>query len=336
VVAEQPSPGQRALGTAAAVVPGALVHGSGLFAIGDERGAWRLLQLQGVAVAAILVGGGSLVATGASRKISGPAMPLLVSGGGLFVFSWLADVYGASGLAKVSGAPLQPPAIRASLGYGYVNTAQFDYGHFTVADADIFAGNFHFDPSAWIAADADNQRLRVGARYRLLGATADRSAADGSYFDVGTAVVYHRYGDDGFDSRVLEASAGGRLDLAHFSPNLRGGFLELSTGGGLDWTTFEVADDSDLVGLLLGTAAFGMRIGQPGQVDGEVRFAYDHRRDDFAAGLSPGRGTGSGYVGHFGGSGEVFFGSWGLRADAWFGAAHVYRLSLARRLGGSW
>jgi len=338
------SAGRRAAATGVALVPGLLVHGSGLYLSGDDEGASRLLITEGIGLGLVAAGGIPLVLTGASRKLAWPTVPLVVSGLGLFTISWLADIYGASGLASWSGAPPQPAPMEIALGYAYVRDVHFDYDHFSVLSAAWRFDRLAFEPSAWLAVGADNQRLRVGTSYRLRGATPHQPSADGSYVDAKVAATWHRYGDDGFDTRLAEIELAGRLDLTRLSPSLRGGFFELSTGLGLEWLHYDIGgvdphDENEAFGLLLGSFAMGMRLGQPGSVFGEVKLAYDHRRDDYAAGFSTWM-SGSGFGGHFGAVGELFFGqsasSWGVRAETFFGAAHVFHVGVARRLGGGW
>ena len=59
---------------------------------------------------------------------------------------------------------------------------------------------------------------------------------------------------------------------------------------------------------------------------------YDHRHDDFAAGLQL-PGLGSGPAGHFGLASEIFVSPrWGLAADIQAGSAYVAGLSLLYRI----
>ena len=341
---ESPSAATTALATGAAIVPGVLLHGSGLYVAGDTRGASRLLAIEGMGLGLLVAGGVPLGLSGASRRLTWPAVPMVVSGLGLFTVSWLADIYGASGLSEVSGAAPRPAPMEFDLGYAYVRDVHFAYDHFSVASARLRWDRVGIEPTAWIAVGADNQRLRLRSSYRLIGATPTQLLDDGSYLDVAGAATFHRYGDEGFDTRLAELEIAGRLDLLHLSPRLRGSYIELSTGFGLEWFHYQIAGTAprvqdDVFSLLLGRFSLGMRLGEPGGVFGELELGYDHRRDDFAAGFSTAV-SGSGFGGHFGASGELFLGdawpSWGVRTEVWFGGAHVYRLSLVRRLGGLW
>lgn len=326
--------GRRAGAVGTALVPGLLVHGAGLYVAGDHQGAKRLFALEGLGLAMMAAGGVPLALTGASRKLSWPTIPLLVSGWGIFTVSWLADIYGAAGLSRWAGGPRRPAPVELDVGYAYIRDVHFAYDHFSTLGARFFAGDFRIEPTLWAALTTDNQRWRLEGSYRLLGPTPNRTSGDDTSLDLTSALTFHRYGRENFSTRAGELSVDGRLDLARISPSLRGGFAELSTGIGMEWFAYDLgADDADDVfGMLLGTFALGMRMGTPGALSGEVRLSYDHRREDFAAGFSP-SASGSGYAGHFGLSGLGYVRDWGLRAEVWLGAGHIYQLSLLRRFG---
>jgi hypothetical protein len=67
---------------------------------------------------------------------------------------------------------------------------------------------------------------------------------------------------------------------------------------------------------------------------GEVSVYYDHRRDDFAAGASPGGGPMSGFVGHVGASWlQPLSDRFGLGTKLEFGSAWVASTVLEARFG---
>jgi hypothetical protein len=329
-VTAPPAPARRALATAAAVVPGFLIHGTGHRVAGEGETAWRLLRLEGVALSAMLVGGVPLAATGASRRLAVPAIPLLVSGGGLFLSTWLADLYGASGVP--GGAPrLALPPLELELGTAYVHDPRLEVGPFVVAAANLRAGPWRASPSAWIGAAADNQRLRLDAAHRLRGPTTSPArAGDGSAVEIRAAVTHHRWGAEAFASTVLEAAIAGRYDLARLSPTLAGSFAEGALGLGLEIFDYEVGG-ADVNDLLLARFEYGVYLGDG---RGEVALFYDHRREVFAGGLALPRG-GNGFVGHFGAAGWLAVsGRWGLAAELAAGSAYVGKLAVRYHLEG--
>jgi hypothetical protein len=75
---------------------------------------------------------------------------------------------------------------------------------------------------------------------------------------------------------------------------------------------------------LLASFGFGMYLDHRGS---ELLLYYDHRHDDYAAGLKI-TGLGSGVAGHFGTASRVYFDdSWGVGLDAQIGSAAVVSLS---------
>lgn len=280
----------RGRATLAAFVPGILIHGSGHYAAGDTRTGNRLLLSSSIGAGLALAGGASLLFTGANRDVSEMGVPLLVSGLGIYGATWLADIYGsATGGTSLSRAV--PPMVAVSMGYAHVADPQFDFQHFAVAQAELQWSRISLRPSLWAAADADNQRGRLEAGFSLY--RNDK----GTRIELVPAATYHSFGDDGFATRTFEASIAGQWNLRGLGPRLEGAFADLSIGFGhttIDFAGAGVPNTGN--GQVLGRVGFGVRL--PG--DGETAFYYDHRRDDFAGGLSPSDRRGSGFAGHLG------------------------------------
>lgn len=320
------------LATLGAVVPGFLVHGTGHRVAGDRRTANRLLLVQGIGLGAVIVAGVPLGLTGASRRLSLPAIPALVGGSGLFLLSWAADIYGAAGGPHVAGAPpLRLPGLETRAGYLYVHDPQFAYTHFADVGAGVRRGAWHAAGSAQLALDDDNQRVRAALAHRFRGPrAAGPPARDGSYLDLHAALVRHRFGTEGFSTTTVETFVGGRYDLARLSPSLTGAFAEMGFGLGLEIVDY-AASGVDATDLLLARFGFGMYLGMPAGVHGEVRLAYDHRRDGLAGGLALPMGSG-GFLGCVDLDGAVMFGNdWGVAMQAQIGSAYLAGASLVYR-----
>lgn len=318
----EPDPGP--LPGLVALVPGALLHGSGHWVAGDRGTARRLLVLSGVGLGVAAIGAAPLALSGAARRVNGPTIPLILGGAGTFTLSWIADVYGAFGGASLAGRAPAPSRWWIELGYAHVYDPQFAYDHFAVIDTSWRAGDLRLSPSAWIATDDDNQRLRLEAAHRI-GRRGD------GWIDVAAAATYHRYGSDDFASALGEISVTGRLDLAEVGASLRGSYAELTAGVGLELVDYRLAGvPLDVNDLLLGRFAYGFYVGELA----ELELSYDHRRDDFAAGLSPGANQGSGFAGHVGARARFWASpSWGLTAEVVSGAALIARVGAAWRFG---
>ena len=324
-----------ALPVAAAVIPGAVVHGTGHFVAGDRKTAGRLLALQAVSVGLIASGGGTLVALGANRRLSGPAIGSLAMGVGLFTTSWFADIYGAAGGSRIAGTPeLRKPPVHIGIAHRYVADPQFAYEQFVGVQSRLRLGPWFLGGSGWFAVDDDNQRLRLESAYRFLGPGLG-IAKDGSRLDLVGATTYHRYGSDDFATTAVELDVRGRLDLARISSSLRGVFVDANAGVGLEWIQYRVSGvGADVVDMLLLGFGFGMYIGSSPHVRGEWSLYYDHRRDGFAGGFSPGRGNGSGFAGHFGTKTLLHINQWlGVAVDVQIGAAFITTTGLHWRIG---
>ncbi len=303
----------RVRATLAALFPGVLIHGSGHYAAGDTKTGNRLLLTSAVGAGLAITGGASLFWTGANRRVSEMGIPLLVSGLGIFGASWLADVYGsATGGTKLSSAV--PPNISASLGYAHVDDPQFSYEHFATAESEFRWAQVALRPSLWSATVANNWRARIEASYSLY------TSPKGTRVRIQSAATHHAFSDDGFATRVYEASVVGRWSLGDFGPRLAGAFADLSVGFGHETIQFETPGASNTgATLLLGRVGFGMQTPR----GGESSFYYDHRRDTLAGGLSPSKRRGSGFAGHL-----------GLRHRQPLGGRFAIRL--ATELGSAW
>jgi hypothetical protein len=337
--AEEPvrSPGRQALAAGAAVVPGVLVHGSGHFVAGDTSTGYRLLELEGIGVGTLALGFVPIVATGASRRIVGPAAALSVVGAGMFVISTLADLYGVLAPRGGAGASSgQAPLFGAEAGYRYVYDPVFARRHFVVYQLDYRPGSWRFHPSAWFDLEGSTSRMRAPVAFRVAGPKAAPAPAsiDGSYFEVEAALTRHAEIADRFVTTTAELSVEGRLDMRRMAPSLTGSFAEMGVGWAMQRYAYQVRGAAPDVGdLLLARFGYGMYLGFPGGARGEVMLYYDHRHDDFAAGLKI-PGIPSGVAGHFGVEGRAFVSDrWGFSAEAVAGSAYVIGASLLFRQG---
>jgi hypothetical protein len=325
-------PGVLAAGLA--VFPGFLLHGSGTFAIGQRQTARKLVLSEAAGLTAFLSAGTLIAVTGTSRRLIGVLAPVTLAGFGIFVLGFLADVYAASSGGRDAHAPLFVPQVDSELGYLHVYDPQFAYRSFLHARADLRAGAFRASPQAWIAVDEDNQRLSLEVAYRALGRTPRRAAADGSFLELGTGVRYHRFAREDFAVITPEWQATGRLDLVRLGPSLSGSFVEGLLGAGLELYDFQVPGSSianNAFGLLLARFGFGLYFGDGGANSGEAAVYYDHRHDDFAAGLGV-QGIPAGILGHLGARGHYYITqAWGVSGLVELGSAVVTGLSLRYR-----
>jgi hypothetical protein len=334
----RPSPARRALGAGASVLPGALVHGSGHYVIGETDTAVNLLIAEGVGLGMLLGGGTVLVLTGASRYVVGPAAAVAALGTGLFGTSLAADIYGS--VSADGGAadrvPRAPPKLESELGYRYVSDSLFPYRHFAVERLSLSLGPIRIEPSAWIDPAGKNARYRLEGGYRFLGlAPGERRAHEfDDRLELVLGLVHHRYPTQGFTRSGAEFALASRYDLAHLGQTLRGGFVEFGAGYGRARIDYDIrgidvpADSDDVLLTRFGFGAIFRGNTYPGS---QALLYYDHRHDDFAAGLVI-TGLGSGVVGHFGTELRWFFTpSFGILAQAEVGSALVSGLSVLYR-----
>jgi hypothetical protein len=318
------------------VVPGLVVHGTGHLALGESQTGKNLLLMEGIGLGLFLSGGLTIVFTGASRYFVAPAAAATMAGFGLFSTSYLADVYGTvSSDGGAVAARLRPPALwETELGYRRVYDPQFAYRDFVVQRVSRQIGPFRLSPSGWFSARGDTARYRFESQYRLAGPLDEPSPRDQSFLDVTLGVVHQRHRPEHFSKSLVELSLDGRYDLSRLGPTLRGAFVELGTGyalGRIDYDATGLALPHDLEHYLLGHIGFGVTLRGQSAPGSELLLYYDHRHDDYAAGLKV-RGLGSGVIGHFGLGARWFFSeSFGIAGDAQVGSAYIGGVSLVFR-----
>jgi hypothetical protein len=325
------------LPTAAAVFPGVVFHGTGLWLAGDADTAYDLARVQAIGLVTTTVGLLGIYGTGASQKTIAALYPTTLVGSAGFIVPWLADLYGASTGGRAAGAKLSLAPVEARAGFAYAYDPIFDYANFGFARADLRVEPVTLSPQAWVALDDDNQRLRLQADARLLGPRAGerQPPADGSFVDLETAVTYHRFGTERFETLTVEAAVATRYDMRRLGASLRGSFAELAVGLGAqtaDHYTSPTGLGNKLDGLLLVRSAFGVYLGSQGRY-GEAKLYYDHRHDDFAAGSGLGTRV-DGIAGHVGLEGFYYpFARWGAFADLQAGSAYLALLGVTFRYG---
>jgi hypothetical protein len=278
---EQPiSAGKRSLGIAAALIPGVILHGSGSFAMGDRKTASRVALIQAISTSAILVGGLPLALTYGSPKLTNLAIPLIIGGAGLFMTTWLADIYAVSGLSRFAGRPVGAPPYRFSLIERSAYDPIFGQRWITEIGGEAWYGPVRVAPSLALASSGSYQYGAIAAELRVWGDRQQESPDSDSSLGVEVSFAATRYPDDGFSLYHGTAMAVAHLDLARLSQRLRGAFMELELGFGLEATNY-FGSKVDVGQLPLGRFASGMHLGRA-----DVRLFYDHRRDGLAGGLT--------------------------------------------------
>lgn len=320
--------------TLGALGPGFFLRGTGTFLAHDRTAAKRLLTLGGVGFASFLGSGIVLIATGTSRRLVLPFTPLLGAGFALFITTWLADIYGAATGGRDDSVVEYTPLLETELGYRYVYDPQFAYRSFGHLRLDARRDRYRLSTFGDVALDDDNQRLGLELAYRLRGRRAEQLSADGSYLETTGAFLYHRYGSERFAVWTPTLTLDARLDLMHVGESLRGSFIEGQLGAGAELYAFDAPGSQprdNAFGLLLIRFGFGLYFGQGRQHTGEAQLYYDHRHDDYAAGLAV-RGIGGGVLGHVGLLGHYWFHRhFAASALLEFGSAVVAGLSLRHR-----
>lgn len=318
---------RRALATAASIVPGVMVHGSGHWVAGDRRTARRLAIAEGIGLGMVVLGQLPLRLSGGAPEAA-PGLVLLIPGGAVLLTSWFADIYGAAGGAAIGGRGRRaPPRFELETGALFLADPQTDTDYAATFGGSAWHENGHASVSAWVGAAAWDVSGDLGAR--LLGGSPGRPGRDASHLDLVLGAGEQRFDDEGFRIASTEISARGRYDLARFAATLAGSFATLEAGLVHEHIRYRSAAGSiDRQTLLDARLGFGIYLG----ADAEIELYYDHRRDALAGALLLEVGT-NGLLGHVGARVEAYRGRWGVGGSVEAGSAWVTRLSLIARLG---
>ena len=333
---EHETEGVRPLPVFLSVLPGAIVHGSGTFALGEKKTATKLLAFEGAGLASLVGGGATFWLSGAARGLAASASFFVVAGGAVLAESWFADIYGVAMPSKLKGDVIRnAPRLEAELVTRYVGGPHVSSARVgSAVTARLGPGALHL--GALVGPSERYDRVDASLAFRAIGPTPESKARSGSTYDLIMAGAHTRHGAAGFSVDHVDLQAAGRLDLDRLGHVLRGSFVELSGGAALRSIHFDHGSAlSPDVALLIRTA-FGVALGREGHaLRSEFKLYYDHRHDDDAGGLLM-RGIVSGVFGHFGIEGSIFTKSgWGARAFGEYGSAGVIGVSLLYRVGGT-
>ncbi|MGN6106150.1 MAG: hypothetical protein ACTHU0_13665 [Kofleriaceae bacterium] len=316
------STARRIAAIGAAIVPGFVLRGAGSWVLGERRAARRLATVGAIGVGGMLAGGLAVGLTGASPSLSTPGVPILLLGAGLYLPTWFADIWVASGGGSIRGTPRAPSPWSIEVGSTWLHDPYRSRALARVA-ARVELGRLGLAAHGMLDAGGDAQTGGFEARWRLYG-TAPTFALveDGSRLVIRAAGHVHRDEADRVTLSTGELELILRGDLRRLSPELGGMFVEVSSGVGLQRASYPL-DRSDLDAILLGRFAWGAYLGGRG----EATLFYDHRRDHLAGGLAAWRAAG--FFGSFGASADVLVaGPWAIRGELEIGNAWVSTLAV--------
>jgi hypothetical protein len=291
-----------------------------------------------VGLGGMAVGIPTLAFTGAAHYLAGPAVLVTLGGFGVVLAAFGADIYGVTGASRYAGEPLlYRPRWETELGVLHVYNPHFDFNWLLTQRVAANVGHASVSGALDTALDGAHSRYRLGVGYRVGGPLPGIAARTGTYLDVDAGIIEQRFTGMGFVTDSAEVQLTGRVDLAQFGPTLRGAFAEMATGFAYSRTSYRlngIAAQSDDEAMLLGRIGFGAYLGRKDRRGGEAMFYYDHRRDDFAAGLKL-PGYSNGIVGHVGLKGRYFVSKQvGVGVVLEAGSSYVANLSLLFRAGG--
>jgi hypothetical protein len=318
---------------AGSVIPGLVLHGSGLWLSGDDETATRLLIAEGIGVGLTAGSLTGLALTGAARDWAGVFASTAILGTGLFGLSFLADLYGTITPEGFGKNPGGLPWGSSEVGVLSIHDPRLNYGPLVQSRGTLRSGQWVTALTLTHAPTVLHQRVRIENGVRLWGAPAERLMFEsgGSHITAFIAVENSAFGHADYSTNSAEARLALRLDSEHLLPNIRGAFFEWETGYVGRRTKYSSTGNTFDDSLLLGGFGFGFYHGDPTTRGGETRVYYNHRHDGYVGGLLQ-SGLGSGTIGYFGIEATHFFTpTWGVKLRGDIGAAAVLGLHLVGR-----
>ena len=331
------SPIRRSVALTTAVLPGILVHGLGHMVAGRWETGLGLFLTELYGVSLITMGAMGSATTGASRDLIWFFASSILVGLHLLASTYVADIYGlAVPLKHQRTGMAHTPRLQLEGGYGYIMDPSFSYRHLGLVKADWYWKGLRVSPNMMIALNDDNQRLELNVAWRFLGPRPHKqdSVKDSSMLEIEWISSFHRFGTEGFASIATGLALRSRLEMHHLDTALKGSFVYLRLGYAFQWSDLQLENlDADLNSLLLVSFGFGFRI--PGLYPGsEFKFTYQHRNDDFTAGMKLESIVNGTAIGHPGIDALLFFqSSWGIRLTFQLASGYLARAYFVYRFG---
>ena len=340
LVPTPPTLGRRVLGSLYALGPGLIVSGGGHWIIHEPQTARRLMWLKLGGLAGILGGGALLARSGASAHVTSWVTPLLLGSGAAFVSASALDLIGTwGGDVKAQRGPTHNAA-PLTLGRG-VNTLTLQTG----TRATALTAPHALSKLRWshqLGAYAYALSAAYGDEQSRYQTHLERALTRGRGVTLWARLggVMHRQHQALFTLTQAELTLRARV---YFGEWLGSTLNALSGEVAAGWSGGALSYDS------VGAGAVGAgAVGAVGAVDAvtsilggftlthhsardrlRVSVEYDHRHDGWAGGaIIP--GLASGILGSIRGAVSARLSTrWWVSADAEFGSAHLYTLSLS-------
>jgi hypothetical protein len=326
-----PTRGRRVIATAAAILPGVIVRGSGHWLVDDRRTARRLLVIEGIGLGLAALGGIPLGISGGAEETL-PGLALLVPATGLLVTTLAADIWGTAGGAGIAGTLAPPPALDVAAGYTFVGDPRVPFANLATVDATAWLGPAQLRASGW-AGDAAWQ-ARATAGVRVYGPRPRAAhAGDTSALDLTVSAAEERRAEQGLRIATGEAGVLARVDLARIGPTLHGTFATIGMGFGAERIRYTDSGAADTSGLMSARIGWGFVLGDMrGSARAlETEIYYEHRRDTLAGGLTL-HIPFNGFIGYLGVVTTAWQGRYGVSARIDAGSAYVATLAAHVRL----
>ena len=260
----------RLLATALAIFPGPIVPGLGHRIEGDHRTANKLTLISGFGATAIAAGALMLQFSTTASKLTPIFMPLIFTGGGTLLSSWIADIVGS---ARPRGQP-DPFAAEKNLSAALLYGASFQTGsrvhHLGLVRAEYEGDQLLVDGWFSMAPGTRYQELHLRGGLKIL--------SDGKRTHLAlTGEFMRELGAESDATSVGGALAlEGRLDAGLIAPSLRGLMFLQRVGGGALITSYPNSRTNDTQSMLIFETGIALAF-----IDGlEASMVYSQRGDE--------------------------------------------------------
>ena len=188
--------------------------------------------MQGYGLLTLVAGVSSVALVGANRNVTPFLVPVIVSGAGVFLGTWLTDIYGSFGLSRYASQNSYYDQFWLTAGYLHIDDVQFPH---LINTYEIEAGAWLQKwraEASYISSGSSMQAFSAGVDYRLLGEPGE-FFHDVLTLDVGTEGHYYNYAADGFKTHTQDFRLTWRYPLINWLTSLQGSYLLLQSGIGM-------------------------------------------------------------------------------------------------------
>jgi hypothetical protein len=283
VAGVEADPGDRPvpwLAAGASIIPGLLVHGAGHFAAGESSNGYRLLAIEGVGIAGIVGGLATLRAVRGSEKLAPVYVPVTVTGVGLFIASFLADVAGTLHGQRPWPVPRPPGTLTLTGGYTGLFASKHTFSHLGRLGAEWHYRRLTCGAALMLHPEFDYSQYGGTVSLRLWEPGADDPVTRLTVF----VDAYHqRFRTEGFSITAFRGFGELRWNMGYLVTTMRNAWWLARLGWGFDLLSFDnIASGEDGLPFIVFEVGMGLMASERVSLE----LVYRQRKGELPGGMT--------------------------------------------------